>query len=351
MKSSVENKGSTINHTAILPTMASLAQDGSELLLPSARPKTSTNVDCTPAATTSNITITPATITSSATTSGNINITSDSSKTVEEKEETGTFKFTPIEASAFPLQKEREHKDLSQKWGMDRCCEYRTFRFDERFTVLKLDAFCRDFFHDPAVQSTLRTATARGEMVRGGLQGTKTPANMSSCCKLLSTKQVRMDIFNKMKEDGLVNAETGRLRGCMPELFDGVEADTLVRDMLINEDSEHFYIYDDDDRNEFLFRIFQHLIVGGGMCQSDEYIEPYLNMTKHLYKSLVKVRKVARENGPKVEVTSNVISVQATKQQIPGLFPTDSNYHFCYLIVDASTRKVTVWYNAWVSFW
>jgi hypothetical protein len=160
-----------------------------------------------------------------------------------------------------------------------------------------------------------------------------------------------MDVFNKMKEEGLVNGDTGRFRGCMPEIYDGVEADTLVKDMLINEDSEHYFMYDDDERNEFLFQIFNHLVVGGGMCQSDEYIEPYFTMTRQLYKSLVKVRKVQRENGPKVEVTSNVIRVQATPKQIPGLFPKDNNYNVCYLIVDASTRKVTVWYNAWVTFW
>ena len=278
-------------------------------------------------------------------------ISISSSSTTDEHEETGTFQFTAVEASAFPLQKEREHKDLTQKWGLDRCCEYRTFRFDERFTVAKLDAFCRDFFHDANVQSTLRTASKSGEMMRGGLQGTTTPPNMSSCCSLVATRTVRMDLFNKIKEEGLANGETGRLRGCMPELYDGVEADTLVRDMLINEDSEHYLLYDEEERDEFLFRIFKHMVVGGGMCQADEYIEPYLTMTRQLYKSLVKVRKVQRETGPKVEVTSNVISIQATPKQIPGLFPKDSDYNFCYLIVDASTRKVTVWYNAWVSFW
>jgi len=291
----------------------------------------------------------PATpITTPATIASTISITSTNTTLGEE---TGKFQFTAVEASAFPLQKEREHKDLSQKWGLDRCCEYRTFRFDERFTVLKLDAFCRDFFQDEAVQSTLRTATASGEMVRGQLRGTTLPAKMSSCCSLMSTKTVRMDVFNKMKEEGLVNGDTGRFRGCMPEIYDGVEADTLVKDMLINEDSEHYFMYDDDERNEFLFQIFNHLVVGGGMCQSDEYIEPYFTMTRQLYKSLVKVRKVQRENGPKVEVTSNVIRVQATPKQIPGLFPKDNNYNVCYLIVDASTRKVTVWYNAWVTFW
>ena len=277
--------------------------------------------------------------------------TTDASIKIEEKEETGTFKFQPLEACAFPLAKECEHKDFMEKWGMDRCCEFRTFRFDERFTVAKIDAFCRDFFHDPNVQATLRTASKRGEMIRGGLQGTSTPPDMSSVCTLVPTKKVRMDLFNTIKEEGLANGDTGRMRGCMPELFDGVECDTLVRDMLINEDSEHYLLYDDDERNEFLFRIFRHLVIGGGMCQADEYLTSYLETTKQLYKSLVKVRKVQRESGPKVEVTSNIIAVQATPQQIPGLFPKDSDYNLCYLIIDASTRKITFWSNAWVSFW
>ena len=327
--------------------MASLIQeveqDGSELLLPGvARPSSEKSE-----ATTTSIQITPASITTTNATSG---VSGGGMKT-EEKEETGTFKFQAVEASAFPLQKEREHKDLMEKWGMDRCCEYRSFRFDERFTVDKLDAFCRDFFHDDQVQATLRTANKRGEMIRGGLHGTSTPPDMTSICKLVPTTTVRMDVFNKIKEENLANAETGRMRGCMPELIDGVESDTLVREMLMNEDSEHYLIYDDDERDEFLFRIFRHLVVGGGMCQSEESIEPYLEMTKQLYKSLVKVRKVNNELGPKVEVTSNVIAVEASPRQMSGLFPKDSSYNLCYLIVDSSMRKVTVWYNAWVSFW
>jgi len=330
--------------------MTSLIQevtlDGSELLLPSARPRSIPTKDTTTTSTT------PATSSTSIPIQNTISITS-STKTSnkEEKEETGTFKFTPVEASAFPLQKEREHKDLMQKWGLDRCCEYRSFRFDERFTVAKIDAFTHDFFHDANVQATLRTATSRGEMVRGGLQGTTTPPQMSSIATLVPTTKVRMDLFNKIKEEGLANEATGRMRGCMPELFDGVECDTLVREMLLNEDSEHYLLYDDEEKDEFLFRIFRHLIIGGGMCQADELLPPYLETTRQLYKSLVKVRKVARETGPKIEVTSKIIAIQATPKQLPGLFPKDSDYNLCYLIIDAGTRKVTFWSNAWVSFW
>ena len=44
------------------------------------------------------------------------------------------------------------------------------------------------------------------------------------------------------------------------------------------QDSEHFYLYDDDERSELLFRLLKHLAVGGSMCQWDDDMGPYLQL-------------------------------------------------------------------------
>ena len=234
---------------------------------------------------------------------------------------------------------------------MDRCCEYRSFRFDERYTDDKLEAFCRDFFNDREVLATLRTATRQGEMVRGGLGGggaaAKFPRGMG-CCRLVPTNLVRMDFFKRLREEGLVVGEQGRMRQCMPEFYDGVESGTLVREMMLNEDSEHYLVYDDDEKDEFLFRLFRHLVIGGGMCQAEENVDPYLDAVRELYKSLLTVKKT---EGGAVRVTSSVIAVEASSRDLPGLFPKASDHNLCYLIVDKAKRKVTFWSNAYVSFW
>ena len=60
----------------------------------------------------------------------------------------------------------------------------------------------------------------------------------------------------------------------------GVEIDTLVTDMLLNEDSEYAHVFTAAQRAEFLFQLFQAFFVGGAMHQRDEDVLDYLEQTK-----------------------------------------------------------------------
>ena len=57
------------------------------------------------------------------------------------------------------------------------------------------------------------------------------------------------------------------------------------------EESEHFDVFSEDDQRELLFRIFKHVMVGGALCQFEDYIMDYKSVTKFLYKNLVVARK------------------------------------------------------------
>ena len=50
------------------------------------------------------------------------------------------------------------------------------------------------------------------------------------------------------------------------------------------EESEYYCHFNDEMRNEFLFHIFKRLVVGGSLCQFEDYIDDYLEMTKKFYK-------------------------------------------------------------------
>ena len=151
---------------------------------------------------------------------------SAASKSAAQKEETGTFSFKLLDnaslspaaatAAAFPLMAERETRELFEKWGMAPTNTYLTFRYDEKFAPEKLEAFCRDFFHSADVRAALEMSS-----VSGGNAAAATPRGMG-CCKIVPTNQVRMDFFNRLREEGMVTGETGRIRQCMPEYYDGV---------------------------------------------------------------------------------------------------------------------------------
>ena len=58
--------------------------------------------------------------------------------------------------------------------------------------------------------------------------------------------------------------------------------------MLLLEDSDHYDIYSDTERDEFLFRLFKHVCLGGAVCQFEDVVQPYLDTTKALYKDLIR---------------------------------------------------------------
>ena len=54
--------------------------------------------------------------------------------------------------------------------------------------------------------------------------------------------------------------------------------------MLVNEDSDNAEIYSSAEKAELIYHVFRLLVVGGGMCQADDTMNGYLDMTKTLYK-------------------------------------------------------------------
>lgn len=54
------------------------------------------------------------------------------------------------------------------------------------------------------------------------------------------------------------------------------------------EDSDHYDLFTQLDREEFLFCLFKHFCIGGTLCQFEDVVDPYLETTKAFYKDLVR---------------------------------------------------------------
>jgi hypothetical protein len=108
----------------------------------------------------------------------------------------------------------------------------------------------------------------------------------------LATETLSMTFFDRIEENGLLSVG-GNLKKCYDEYYDGVLSSDLLHECVLNEDSEHYYTFSEEDRREFIYRIFHHLVVGGGLCQSEEKVDEYLRMSKEMYKEFVAVRKSA----------------------------------------------------------
>lgn len=79
-----------------------------------------------------------------------------------------------------------------------------------------------------------------------------------------------MDLFDKLETDKLV--VNGNIKGCYEEIHEGIEINDMLRVALVNEDSEYYCTFNENDRNELLFRIFQILVLGGQLCQYEDTI-------------------------------------------------------------------------------
>ena len=60
--------------------------------------------------------------------------------------------------------------------------------------------------------------------------------------------------------------------------------------MLLNEDSDAYCTFHTADRDQFLFRLFEHMCLGGQICQHEDNIDCYLDFTKQMYKDLIRYK-------------------------------------------------------------
>ncbi len=117
--------------------------------------------------------------------------------------------------------------------------------------------------------------------------------------------------------------------------------------MLLFKDSEHADMFSKEEQDEFLFRLFKHLVIGGSLCQYEDNLGPYLEVTKALYKDLV---AVSQEEGGGLTVTSSVIRVMGARcdSYDPSrdlIFYRPNLNNFLYLVVDPIKRIVFSLYH------
>ena len=82
-----------------------------------------------------------------------------------------------------------------------------------------------------------------------------------------------------MRGAGLVT-DSGYIRKCYDTPIDGVTVSDLLKDMLINPESDHAELFSEEERREFLFQLFKMIVTGGSMSQFEDSWGPYLDTVK-----------------------------------------------------------------------
>jgi len=255
-----------------------------------------------------------------------------------------TFTFNHISGAAEDFPGDGETKELLAKWGVSELMQYHSFRFDQFYQPHMSDQLLLDFVKDPEVQKVWRVPPK-------GLRGAPQPLGAVSRIRTqpVPSSLTSFSIFDRLSKAGVVREETGSIVKCFDNYIQDMQIQDKLRECLLDEDSENYTLFTDEERDELLLRLFQHCVLGGGMCQYEDEIQPYFKATKVLYKKLLAVRK--HEETGKIEVVTRVFSLRSIKagKTDPALFPSRSPYSFCYLFVNPVKRTLSVWYMPWIS--
>jgi hypothetical protein len=223
----------------------------------------------------------------------------------------------------------RESKEMLLQWGnLDRNLTVEKFRFSGMFNAAdpgEYDRVLHDFFTRPDAMAVL------------GVPGhATTPVTVDK--ELLHTSIMSMTFFDKLKDVGIVT-ESGNIRGCFDEQFDGITVGDKLREMLVNEDSENAYVFTSDEKKQFIYAVFKLFAVGGAMCQPEVTVDRYLDMTKAFYREVITVYKDSKT--AEVKLAGRVYAV--TRVAGLDLFPHPDNRHnTMYAIVDPLKKQITV---------
>eukprot|EP00192_Tetraselmis_astigmatica_P018147 CAMPEP_0117680924 /NCGR_PEP_ID=MMETSP0804-20121206/18651_1 /TAXON_ID=1074897 /ORGANISM="Tetraselmis astigmatica, Strain CCMP880" /LENGTH=247 /DNA_ID=CAMNT_0005490533 /DNA_START=203 /DNA_END=943 /DNA_ORIENTATION=+ len=212
------------------------------------------------------------------------------------------------------------------KWDLWRNMRCHQFRYTKAYHKMAADEFLIDFFNDKNVQASFQVLEGRDSWI-----------SASGKVKSVSHKAVKAVVTRTDMFDRFTDSDPPIVRGnsaivkCMEEVIDGFTVSDNLREMLVKGDeSENHGLFPEEEKEEFLFRVFEHLALGGSMNQFEDDIDAYIGVTKKVYKELLSVQK--NPSTGKVEVTSPVFAVTAIDTDGGwSLFPYESRNNFLYV--------------------
>ncbi|XP_067943837.1 cilia- and flagella-associated protein 300-like isoform X3 [Watersipora subatra] len=243
--------------------------------------------------------------------------------------------------------------------GMENRIHAQAFCFDQQFKPYVAEKFALDFFQSDEIMRSVKLAGSAGTISYGlGAQASAVEIEPILCRTISMTmftgvgarasaveiesipcSTISMTMFDKLSEKGVLQ-EGGYIRKCLEEYVENVCLADQLRNVLVNEDYEKYDIYSEEEREEFLFRLFSHLCIGGAVCQYEDMVGPYLTHTKHLYKDLISVQK--EPGSSDLHVVSQIYKIKALDSEQEVFFPDDKDHlnSFAYLVIDPVKRNV-----------
>jgi len=268
-------------------------------------------------------------------------------------EENIKFTFTPInDPSHYSNIFKKENFQILEKWGLIQNMELVKFRFNINFELKDLERFLKDLFNDKQVKANFSPLNSiyvepKNDEKQNGQSFNSGVIENFKFYKL-STRATNLDIFNTVYESDICNEDNGYIKKDFDDYLEDIQISDKLKQALLIEDSENYCAFTEEVRKEFLFHIFKRIVIGGSLCQYEDSIYEYLNMTKSFYKDLVSASK--DPDSKEIYIRSTVVQIFDIEKQ--NIFKIKNHpQNFFYVIIDPYQRCVHLWYHKWVSFW
>ncbi|CAK9806958.1 Cilia- and flagella-associated protein 300 [Anthophora plagiata] len=244
------------------------------------------------------------------------------------------YTFVPLAQKNYIGIKDKRTQDFLSKWGIKGNFVIQHFSFNETFQQYHKYHLSEVFFKDSTVAKELLTKQGN-RWVKQGITAATLEIKPIPCSVL------NMSFFNKLNdpENGIVHRS-----GIIGKRYDMEVENFLISDnlrgMLLDEECSEYNLYMKDEREEFIFNIFQMLVLGGILCQYEDLLDPYLDVTKAIYKDLIRVQK--GKDGD-LSISTIVLQVVARDNKGQAYFPCDPCHkqNMGFLLVDSITHEVT----------
>jgi len=242
-----------------------------------------------------------------------------------------SFKFVYLNKK-LPVFSNKDLAPFFEKWCLKHTLKFSTFTYNKQFNQNLINNFVQEFFTSDTVSQIIDLSNT-------------TPVETYEAEEVPCT-YTSMSLFNRLKDEGIVR-ESGSICKCMDELVDGIYLSDELRKMILMEDSDNFECYNDGERAEFLFRVFSHLVLGGSVCQYEDFIKPYIDVTKALYKDLICVQKF--KDSEKLNIVTKIYKITGKDHTGYQVYPSENDHPqtFAYLLVDPLKRHVSLLSHNW----
>ncbi|XP_017758798.1 PREDICTED: uncharacterized protein C11orf70 homolog [Eufriesea mexicana] len=244
-----------------------------------------------------------------------------------------SYTFVPLTEKNFIGINDKKIQEFLSKWGIKGNFVIQHFAFNEPFQQYHKYHLAEAFFKDSTVAKEL--LTKQGDYwIKQGIIASSIEVKPISCSAL------NMTFFNKLKDpkNGIVHKSGTICKRYDIEIENFLVSDNL-RGMLLDEECSEYNLYVKDEREEFIFRIFQMLVLGGVLCQYEDILNPYLEVTKAIYKDLIKVQK---NNDADLSISTVVLEVVVKNSEGQPYFPYDPCHrqNIGFLLIDSVTHEI-----------